>query len=68
MKTVLKDTYRGWEIKVKAEQNLCSNFSFDITNPSGKTQKISLGGDNEQRVLGRARDMIDMEIEFATED
>jgi hypothetical protein len=68
MKTVLKDTYRGWEIKVKDEQNLCSNFSFDITNPSGKTQKVSLGGDNEQRVLGRARDMIDMEIEFAAED
>jgi hypothetical protein len=47
---------------------MCSNFSFDITNPSGKTQKVSLGGDNEQSVLGRARDMIDMEIEFAAED
>jgi hypothetical protein len=68
MKTVLKDTYRGWEITIKAEQNLCSNFSFDITNPSGKTQNVSLGGDDEQRVLGRARDMIDMEIEFAAED
>ena len=68
MKTVLKDTYRGWEIKVKAEQNQCSNFSFDIVNPSGKTQKVTLGGDNEQRVLERARDMIDMEIELAADN
>ena len=68
MKTVLKDSYRGWEIRVKAEQNLSSNFSFDIVNPSGKTQQIALGGDNEQRVLERARDMIDMEIGLAAND
>ncbi|MGB3224018.1 MAG: hypothetical protein WBB23_14540 [Desulforhopalus sp.] len=68
MKTVLKDTYRGWEIKVKAEQIHCSNFSFDIVNPSGKTQQVALGGDNEQRVLERARDMIDMEIELAADN
>ena len=68
MKEVAQETYRNWNISVKAEQNMCANFSFDITNPSGRRQKVSMGGDNEQRALERAREMIDMEIDFASED
>ncbi|PHR26203.1 MAG: hypothetical protein COA36_12700 [Desulfotalea sp.] len=58
------DSYKGWTIQVTAEQNMCANFSFDISDPTGKTQHVSMGGDNEQRALERAREMIDMEISF----
>jgi len=68
MKTVVQDAYRGWNITVTAEQNMCANFSFAITDPTGRSQNVPMGGDNEQRALERAREMIDMEVEFAAED
>ena len=68
MKEFIQDVYRGWNITVKAEQNRCSNYSFNITDPSGQSQNVAMGGDNEQRALERAREMIDMEVEFAAED
>jgi hypothetical protein len=68
MKTVVQDLYRGWNITVKAEQNMCANFSFEITDPSGHTQIVTMGGDNEQRAMERAREMIDMEIDFAADN
>jgi hypothetical protein len=68
MKTVVQDSYRGWNITVKAEQNMCSGFSFEITDPSGHSQNVSMGGDNEQRALERAREMIDMEVTFAADE
>lgn len=67
MKQVRKDSYRGWDITVEAAQNMCSNFSFAITNPDGQTQNVAMGGDSEQRALERAREMIDMEESFAEE-
>jgi hypothetical protein len=68
MTTITQDTYRGWDITVKAEQNMCSGFSFDITDPSGNTHKVTMGGDSEQRALERAREMIDLEFDLAAED
>lgn len=68
MQEVAQELYRGWNISIKAAQNLCSNFSFDITDPSGHTQNVSMGGDNEQRALERAREMIDIELDFAAEE
>jgi hypothetical protein len=68
MQTIAQDVYRGWNITVKAEQNMCSNFSFEITDPSGRTQNVSMGGDNEQRAFERAREMIDLEFDFASDD
>lgn len=68
MKEVMQDTYRDWNITIKAEQNKCSNYSFSITDPSGRSQIVTMGGDNEQRALERAREMIDMEVEFAAGD
>jgi len=68
MRTIKIETYKGWTITVIAEQNKCSNFSFDITDPSGRSQHISMGGDNEQRALARAREMIDMEIALVAEE
>lgn len=68
MKEVVQDIYRGWNISIKAEEQRCSNYSFSITDPSGQTQNVSMGGDNEQRALERARAMIDMEFDFAAED
>ncbi len=63
----IQDVYRGWNITVVGAEKLCSNFSFTITDPSGKAQNVAMGGDNEQRALERAREMIDMEVEFAAE-
>lgn len=68
MKTVVQDMYRGWNITVKAEEQLCSKFSFEITDPSGRSQIVTLGGDNEKRALERAREMIDMECDIAEEE
>ena len=68
MKNIMNDTYRGWNITVGAEHNMCSNFCFDITDPSGRTQHVPMGGDNEQRALERAREMIEMEIAFNSEN
>ena len=62
MRNVTKDTYNGWTIAVNPEKNMCSNFSFDITDPSGRDKHVSMGGDNEKRAFERAREMIDMEI------
>jgi hypothetical protein len=68
MKEIMQDAYRGWNITIKAEQNRCSSYSFTITDPAGHSQNVSMGGDNEQRALERAREMINMEVEFAAED
>ncbi len=65
MNFAITDLYKGWAISVKAEKNACANFSFDIINPSGYTQHVSMGGVNEQRAVERAREMIDMEIAMA---
>ena len=62
------DSYNGWNIKVNEERNMCSNFSFDITDPRGKTQHITMGGDDARRALERAKEMIDLERSFATDE
>ena len=68
MKEIIQEGYRGWNLTIKAEQNKCSNYSFSITDPSGHSQNVTMGGDNIQRALERARAMIDMEVAFAAED
>jgi len=68
MKEVVQDIYRGWNITVKSEEKMCSSFSFNITDPSGKTQNVTMGGENAQRALERAREMIDMELDFAADE
>ncbi|MEE4243179.1 MAG: hypothetical protein V2I36_17080 [Desulfopila sp.] len=65
MKNIRSETYNGWQIDISTENVLCSNFSFDVTDPSGKRQHVSMGGDTEKRALERARELIDMEIDFA---
>lgn len=61
----LNDTYRGWTITVTAGKNKCANFSFEIASPSGYNQHVLMGGENENRAVERAKEMIDMEIAFA---
>ncbi len=68
MKTAITDIYKGWTISVTAKDDQCSNFSFDITSPSGYTQNVSMGGVTVERAIERAREMIDNEIAFAGED
>ncbi|MGI9536113.1 MAG: hypothetical protein ACR2PB_03520 [Desulfocapsaceae bacterium] len=64
----LTELYRGWTITVKAENNMCANFSFAITSPEGHRQHVAMGGDNSKRANERAREMIDMELSFAEGD
>ena len=64
MNTTTIDSYKGWNITVTAKENMCAHFSFDITDPSGNTQHVKMGGESEQRAFERAREMIDMEIAF----
>ncbi len=68
MSPTITDIYKGWTISVKAVDNQCSHFSFDITSPTGYTQHVAMGGINEERAVERAREMIDMEIDFAEDD
>jgi hypothetical protein len=68
MKTRISDTYKGWTISVNAADNQDSHFSFDISNPSGYSQHVKMGGINEQRAFERAREMIDMEIAMNEEE
>jgi len=64
MSTISTESYKGWKVQVTAEQNMCANFSFDITDSEGKNQHVRMGGDNQQRAMERAKEMIDMEISF----
>lgn len=61
------EQYKGWTITVKAEKNMCAKYSFDITDPNGRSQHVSMGGENRGRAVERAREMIDMELAFAEE-
>ncbi len=68
MSTKVSDSYKGWAITVNAEQNLCAKYSFDITDPDGKSQHVQMGGENIKRALERAQEMIDMEISFLEDE
>lgn len=65
MNNPVKQHYQGWSITVTAEHNLCSNYSFDLTDPDSRSRHVSMGGDNVERALERAREMIDLELELA---
>ena len=65
MKDTITDTYKGWNIAVTADANMCSSFSFDITSPSGHCQHVAMGGDTRERAMERAKEMIDMEFAVA---
>lgn len=43
---------------------MCSHYSFDLTDPRGKSSHVSMGGDNVERTLERAKEMIDLELEM----
>lgn len=60
--------YKDWTICVAAESSMCSNFSFDVTDPAGRTQHVAMGGDNERRALERAQELIDLELALAAEN
>ena len=55
-------TYKGWTIRVHQCEFLCSYFSFDLTDPSGKIKRVPLGGDTRDRAIEKARETIDLEI------
>ena len=63
----LSEIYRGWTITINSDKNMCANFSFDIIDPDGKTQHVAMGGDNPERAVERAKEMIDMELALAEE-
>ncbi len=67
MQQSVTENYKGWTITVKSEKNMCANFSFDITDSEGNTQHVAMGGDNHERAVARAREMIDMEMALGEE-
>lgn len=67
MSSSMIDSYNGWSIQINSENTMCANFSFDITDPDGKTQHVTMGGDDAQRALERAKEMIDLEISLQQE-
>lgn len=68
MESPITEQYNGWSITVTAGKNMCANYSFDITDPDGRSQHVAMGGENSGRALERAREMIDMERAFAGEE
>ena len=64
MKDLHSNTYKGWNININECKEMCSGFSFDITDPCGKTSHVRLGGDSRARALERAVEMIDLEMAF----
>lgn len=68
MSKIPLENYKDWTIAVTPEKNLCAKFSFDITDPKGKSQHVSMGGESSERALERAKEMIDLEISFLEED
>lgn len=68
MGSPITDIYKGWIISVQAADNMCGNFSFDITAPSGYTQHVAMGGISADRAVERAREMIDMELSLMEDE
>ena len=64
MNDLNSSSYKGWNINVVECKEKCSNFSFDITSPCGKTSHVRLGGDSRVRAVERAMEMIDLEMAF----
>ena len=57
-------TYKDRKISVYECKEMCSGFSFDITDSCGKTSHVRLGGDSRKRAMERAMEMIDLEMAF----
>ena len=68
MDSPITDIYKGWTISVQAADEMCGNFSFDITAPSGYTQHVAMGGVSKERAVERAREMIDMELSLSEDE
>jgi hypothetical protein len=64
MNNLNSTTYKNWNISINECKEMCSGFSFDITDPCGKTTHVRLGGDSRTRALERAMEMIDLEMAF----
>lgn len=67
MTLVKKEEYKGWTISVVSQETFCALFSFEITSPTGQSQQVKMGGENEARAFERAREMIDMERALCAE-
>ncbi|MBM9616928.1 hypothetical protein JWJ90_21945 [Desulfobulbus rhabdoformis] len=57
-------TYKGWNIRVHECEVLCSYFSFDLTDPCGKVQRVPLGGETREKALDKAMKTIDNETAY----
>ena len=47
MTLVKKEEYKGWTISVVSQETFCALFSFEITSPTGQSQQVKMGGENE---------------------
>ena len=67
MTEMKSDSYHGWGIKVSCARDESSFCTFDIIEPTGHAHHVSMGGDNEQRALERAKELIDWELSLQSE-
>jgi len=51
-------TYKGWKIRVHTCEFVCGYFSFDLTDPCGKTKRVPLGGKTREEAMEKAKEMI----------
>lgn len=69
MENILSEEYKGWTISLTNKVNHCSNFSFDISSKDGETQHhVVMGGHTADDARKKAKEMIDMEINFLEND
>ncbi len=62
MNSLNSEIYKEWTILVIPDENMCSNYSFDIISPADDIQHVSMGGHSALDAFERAKQMIDMEI------
>ena len=61
--------YKGYTIHLREHEDKCSNFAFTIFDLNGRELKnVSLGGENRDSAVDKAREMIDFELQYAQEE
>ena len=61
------EMYRGWQIEVWGQEELCANYSFAVQSPEGVRHDVKMGGEKSSRAIERAKEWIDMELSLQNE-
>lgn len=53
--------YKGWNIRVHTCEFMCDYYSFDLTDPYGKTKRVPMGGKTREEAMEKAMEAINSE-------